>query len=320
MSKREAPALDGDEERGSKRRVVQPNVDHDESQRKPCSLHFPVPTMPPAVKPWRASEITATLPPLPKIFDAGLEQTVFRHPGLSTAGPSYERLEWLGDAYLELIASSLIFQTFHTTPSGKCSQLRELLICNKNLSKYFRAYGLDAKAQLPPDVHKFRGQGKSNDKDMIKIHADMFEAYVAAAIMSDAENGMQNTTSWLKTLFGRTIETQILQNEKETTREGDVQTSQLSAKDQLRADIGTKGIQLRYEDRPGPSKDKHSGLPLFTVGVYLDGWGEKDKLLGWGTALGKKEAGQKAATMALENKKLIKLYKMKKEEAQKANG
>ncbi|KAG6025728.1 hypothetical protein E4U41_001466 [Claviceps citrina] len=322
MSKRQAPSLDSEDEHDSKRRSLARDIENDESNHKPISHFFPVPTTR-EVTPWVSSEIPATLPPMPKIFDAELEQTVFRHPGLSTRGPSYERLEWLGDAFLELTASMLIFQTFRTIPAGQLSQLRELVVRNRTLAVYFREYGLDAKAQLPPDVHNFRGQGKSNDKDITKIHADMFEAYVAAAIISDPEHGLQNTVSWLKGLFGRTLREQILKNEgREKKREEagpEAQTAQLSAKDQLRAQIGAKGVLLRYEDKPGPAKDKHSGLPLFTIGVYLDGWGERNKLLGWGTALGKKEAGQKAAATALENKKLMKLYQAKKEKARKAS-
>ncbi|KAG5975906.1 hypothetical protein E4U55_007530 [Claviceps digitariae] len=323
MSKRRASSLDSEDEHGSKRRSFARDIEDGESNHNRSSLHmsFPIPTAR-EVTPWVSSEITATLPPIPKILDAELEQTVFRHPGMSTRGPSYERLEWLGDAFLEVTASMLIFQTFRTIPAGQLSQLRELVVRNKNLAVYFREYGLDAKAQLPPDVHQFRGEGKSKDKDIIKIHADMFEAYVAAAIISDPENGLQNTVSWLKSLFGRTLKDQIFKNErKEKGREAEpsTQTSQISPKDQLRVQIGAKGIQLRYEDMPGPAKDKYSELPLFTVGVYLDGWGERNKLLGWGTALGKKEAGQKAATMALENKKLMKLYRAKKETASKAS-
>ncbi|KAG6009275.1 hypothetical protein E4U21_002879 [Claviceps maximensis] len=323
MAKRQASSPAGEDEHGPKRRVLTQNIENEESSHIPSSLHIscPIPTAR-EVTPWVSSEITATLPPIPKILDAELEQTVFRHPGMSTKGPSYERLEWLGDAFLELTASMLIYQTFHTIPAGQLSQLRELVVRNKNLAVYFREYGLDAKAQLPPDAHQFRGQGKSKDKDITKIHADMFEAYVAAVIISDPENGLQNAVTWLKGLFGRTLKDQILKNEKkEKARQADprTQVSQLSPKDQLRSQIGAKGIQLRYEDMPGPAKDKYSELPLFTIGVFLDGWGERNKLLGWGTALGKKEAGQKAATVALENKKLMKLYSAKKENARKTS-
>ncbi|KAG6297856.1 hypothetical protein E4U09_001227 [Claviceps aff. purpurea] len=324
MSKRQAPSLDDEDGHDSKRQsLARTSTENNGIDHKPPGLRsLPVPTTR-EVTPWVSSEITAAFPPIPKILDAELEQTVFRHPGMKTQGPSYERLEWLGDAFLELTASMLIYQTFQSVPAGQLSQLRELVVRNRNLAGYFREYGLDARAQLPPDAHLFRGQGKSNDKDITKIHADMFEAYVAAAVISDPENGLQNTVSWLKSLFGRTLKEQIVQNEKkEKKREAEPSTpmTQLCAKDQLRVHIGAKGIQLRYEDMPGPAKDKHSGLPLFTIGVYLDGWGERNKLLGWGTALGKKEAGQRAAAAALENKKLMKLYRAKKEKMREDSG
>ena len=40
----------------------------------------------------------------------------------------------------------------------------------------------------------------------------------------------------------------------------------------------------------------------------MTGWKEKDKLLGRGSALGKKEAGMKAAEAALNNKKMMAVY------------
>lgn len=280
------------------------------------------------VTPWTASEISSDLPPLPKILDPELEEAAFTHPGLGLAH-NYERLEWLGDAYIELIASSLIFQTFRRTPSGRCSQLRELLVRNTTLAQYFRQYDMHLKARLPPDLYKSGelGRGRSSDKDQLKTQGDIFEAYVAAVIVSDPQNGLNNVICWLKTLWGHTISKQIIENEKllAAPPPSSVKTAyrapsagNLNAKDELRAVVGVKGVSIRYQDIPGNSKDKDLGLPLFTVGVYLDGWGEKNKLLGMGTALQKKEAGHKAAKMALENKRLMKLYGAKKKAFQEA--
>ncbi|KJZ80365.1 hypothetical protein HIM_00215 [Hirsutella minnesotensis 3608] len=280
------------------------------------------------VKPWTAAEISSDLPRLPKVRDPELEKVAFTHPGLGD-GQSYERLEWLGDAYLELIASSLIFQTFGRTPSGRCSQLRELLIRNTTLASYFRQYGMESRARLPADIGKDRaiGRGRSCDKDPIKVQGDMFEAFVAAVIVSDPQNGLSDAVTWLRALWARTIKDQIVENERLSisARQSNVKAaylapgdSDLNAKDKLRATIGAKGVLIRYEDIPGNSRDKHHGLPLYTVGVYLDGWGENNKLLGTGTALKKKEAGHKAAANALENKKLVKVYEAKKKALQEA--
>ncbi|EFY86720.1 abhydrolase domain-containing protein [Metarhizium acridum CQMa 102] len=320
MSKR--PAQDSASQESKRKRYSPPT---EENVASNIRVPGPIPAMF-ALTPWLSSDIPSGLPSIPKILDPELEATVFRHPGLSDPLRSYERLEWLGDAYLELIASSLIYQTFTSTPTGRCSQLREILIRNKTLAQYFREYGLESKAHLPSDLKTdiSRSRGSSSDKDIIKTQADMFEAYVAAAIISDPENGMANTASWLKSLWARTIKNQILNNEKNrklgtqpsSTAQGSTKdmasSSNLSAKERLRIEIGVKGVLIRYEDMPRIGKDRDLGLPLYTVGAYLDGWGERNKLLGTGTALGKKEAAQKAAQKALENKKLLKPYVAKK--------
>lgn len=287
------------------------------------------------MEPWKATDIPSQLPPLPKIHDAAIEKEAFRHPGYAIEGPSYERLEWLGDSYIEMIATHLISQTFTRTTTGRCCQLRELLVRNTNLAEYFRKYDMTPRARIPPDISMSlkNARGRSSDKDLIKIQGDIFEAYVAAVVVSDPANGIGIVAQWLRTLFSMTIKDEIIRNEDslrklsqqeapkitDTSPRGGENPSQpardmsgLPPKDQLARLIGAKGIQIRYKDMPGPEKDEKLNLPLFTVGVYLTGWGENDRLLGTGTALGKKEAGQKAATVALESKDLMSKYESQK--------
>ncbi|KAL6860308.1 hypothetical protein ACO1O0_004335 [Amphichorda felina] len=207
-------------------------------------------------------------------------------------------------------------------PSGRCSQIREQLVRNITLAGYFREYSLMSKAQLPQEIFRNSsvGRGRSSDKDLVKTQADMFEAYVAAVIVSDPENGLSNCVNWLKGLWSRTIQDQIVKAERDAPAKQAQETSATSTtraitpREQLASLIAVKGVLIQYKDMPGKEKrDKNLKLELFTVGVYLTGWGENDLLLGWGTALGKKEASQKAATRALENKKLMKLYAGKKQ-------
>ncbi|KAK1998355.1 ribonuclease III [Colletotrichum falcatum] len=289
----------------------------------------PTPSAPPIpsftlIAPWTPADIPSSMPPLPKISNPVLETAAFTHAGVvkSRTDLSYDRLEWLGDAYLELISSSLIFQTFAGLSTGKCAQLRELLIRNANIGEYSAHYKLFERARLPPE---FRSNGNvpvlAKPHEILKVRGDLFEAYVAAVVLSDPVSGLSQAAEWLKTLWARTIKDQIRANAqnpgmgivKELGGTVTVET-QVPPKVRLRQVIYAPGINIRYEDKPSANKkDKYNDkLDLFTVGVYLDGWGEKNKLLGTGSDRNKKEAGQKAAQMALNNKKLMKVYEEKK--------
>ncbi|KAM3457974.1 hypothetical protein MY3296_000624 [Beauveria thailandica] len=277
--------------------------------------------------PWRSSEMSRELPPLPAVKDKGLEKLAFTHPGSvpgSRPDQQYERLEWLGDAYLELFATALIDKTFLQLPSGRCSQIRERLIRNTTLASYFREYGLEARARLPSDVlnQKKPSRGSSSDKDLLKTQSDMFEAYVAAVILSDPANGIETTMSWLKALWGRSLIEDVQQAERSQTLVARTENTrrERTPKEELSSRIVIKGITLRYERMNSNKREKHLGQELFTVGVYLDGWGESGKLLGVGSALSIKEAGQKAAVGVMENKKLMKVYESNKKAFLEAKG
>ncbi|KAL6910418.1 ribonuclease III [Trichoderma evansii] len=276
-----------------------------------------------SVTPWISSDILQEWPPLPPILDPKLAEEAFTHPGIGM-NFSYERLEWLGDAYLELIASSLIHQTFPQLRSGPCSQLRERLVRNITLAEYFRYYGLEKQARLPDhfDGSKGLGRGRSKDKDILKTQADMFEAYVAAVILSDPQEGLFKVVEWLKALWGRTIKEDIEKAEaakkRQETQSTGVEATEKNSKQRLSVKIVTKGVSIDYKDLPGEKRDKNLKLPLYTVGAYLTGYGEVGRLLAVGTALSKKEAGQKAAEAALQNKRLIQAYEEKKRQYMQA--
>ncbi|KAF5658353.1 ribonuclease iii [Fusarium heterosporum] len=296
----------------------------------------PIASLAPGISRWTSEDIPTALPPLPPIRPE-LEEEVFRHPGLG--GPNYETLEWYGDSVLEMVSTELVFETFrHYLPAGRCSQVREQLVRNLTLADYYRQYGMDSKTQLPRHMGSMADliRAKGKDRDVIKIQGDIFEAYVGAVVKSDAHQGSANVVAWLKALWSRTINEQIKQAEKQyeasikarekhitqqsSATQQPAQSSEtmvkpkaeLNAKMRLSSAIVVRGIKLRYEDMPCRKKDKNLNLPLFAIGAYLDGWGETSKLLGIGTALGKKEAGEKAAAAALENRKLLKVYEAKK--------
>jgi ribonuclease-3 len=308
------------------------NSSHSEPESRSMSHDFqniPSSFSPFSVTPWKSSTNPNSLPELPEVRDPTLAAAAFIHVSCGSGRVTdltYERLEWVGDIYLELTATLLIAQTFPSWNPGRSSQCRESLVKNVTLAGFAKRYGFDKRARLPADFTS--GQHKHKSEDLTKIYGDIFEAYTAAVILSDPTDGLRRAQEWLKDLWGQTLQKDIIQEERnafkvdnpmwrlrgEVGRAEDItaidksQPVPLNPKDQLQKMIGAKGIRIRYEDLGPPKKDPSNKLPLFNVGVYLDGWGEKGKLLGSGKANGKKEAGMKAAQMAMQNQKLMKNY------------
>jgi ribonuclease-3 len=267
---------------------------------------------------WTTSDIPSSLPPLPPILDQVLKKAAFTHSGLAQRPTdlSYERLEWLGDSYIYLISSGFIYATFPTFSPGQCAHIRETLTRNSTLATYSLQYGFDRRANFPPEfgLGGRPGGTKVGDSVRVKVLGDIFEAYVAAAVLSDPAAGFARVSAWLKTLWAGTIQTEIRNVASYERR-----VTELPPKTQLANLIVVKGIKLRYEDAPptksGPlRRNKDNRAQQYAVNVFLDGWGENGKLLGWGVAENKSEAGQRAALCAMKNKALIGIYAGRKRE------
>ncbi|KHJ35945.1 putative rnase3 domain-containing protein [Erysiphe necator] len=277
-----------------------------------------------SISPWKSSSIPSEYPPLPEILDPTLEAATFIHCSVSAGRKgalNYEQLELIGDAYMELIATLLISQTFPSLSPGKQSQIRELLIKNITLAKYSLQYQFEKRLKIDWTLLQ------STSLTKVKVLGDVFEAFVAAVILSDPIDGVQRASQWLKSLWSMTIATTIKLEDKSENKvqshlwhlRGNIspekvaeafnnQPIELNAKEKLQKLIGGKHAKLSYRDLSPPTKDPQTKLAVFSIGVFLDGWGEKNKMLGSGQANGKKEAGLKAAAVALNNEKLIKLY------------
>ncbi|GFF43134.1 double-strand-specific pac1 ribonuclease [Aspergillus udagawae] len=226
------------------------------------------------------------IPELPPILDSSLELAVFTHPGLSKDSKStYDRLEILGDAYIELIATRLIWSRFEDLSSGQISQIRELLVKNETLSEFATLYGLDSRASIPQDL-------LNQPRRWTKTKGDIFEAYVAAVILSRPTHGYDVAEQWLTQLWlPRLTDTAI-------------RRTALDAKETLAKKIMGKGVKLKYVDERSPVQLR-GGMQTFYVGVYLTGWGWQNKHLGSGHGPSKAVAGDAAARQALLNEPLI---------------
>lgn len=301
--------------------------------------------------PWEPSDVAdgcGSLPPLPRPANSTLETQAFAHRNFS-AEFNYEELEWLGDAWIQVLSSNFIYATFgRTLKVGRLSQLRELIVRNKTLAKYFRDYGWEARAKIPQEVMDAlepKEKEKRRTKDAMRTHekiqGDMFEAYVGAIVVADPENGGKIIADWLKALWARELQDELRKLFKKASQAPDststttatttaaasnaaeappTPTPDLNPKVQLSRAIVCRAVTLEYKDMPGKSKVDKMGHPIFAVGLYLSGWGARNELLAVGSALKKSEAGSKAAELALLNKKIMNKYIEKKQAFLKARG
>ena len=83
-----------------------------------------------------------------------------------------ERLEFLGDAVLELVISSYLFDTFPNLPEGELTKARAAVVCETTLAK--KALNL----QLGEYLLFGKGELTTGGKERASILADAFEAFV----------------------------------------------------------------------------------------------------------------------------------------------
>ncbi|CAG8009191.1 unnamed protein product [Penicillium salamii] len=232
------------------------------------------------------STTSSGTPSPPSILDNKLERAVFTHPAMSNNNNmTYDRLEVLGDAYIELIATKIIWDKFPKIPAGRMSQIREILVKNETLAGFAETFGFDRKVSVPPNYN-------TPSKRWTKTKGDVFEAYVAAVVLSDPVTGYQSAETWLTGLWMPVINSL------------GHQTGELRSKEALAKKIMGKNVKLDYIEAR-PSVQHKGGTQTFFIAVYLTGWGWNKQLLGSGQGLSKAAAGDEAAKEALHNESLI---------------
>jgi ribonuclease III len=247
-------------------------------------------------------QISTSLPALPPI-SAELSKAVFTHrsavPGkdVMNQSASYERLEFLGDAYIELMASRLIWDKFKDLPAGRLSQIRESLVKNETLGGITVMYGLDRRLDVARDV-------RCNPKYWAKVKGDLLEAYVAAIVLPDegmGGAGFAAAEKWLHQLWIPKLEGMV-----------EEKAPAFNAKDMLSRKVVSRGIKLEYLNER-PVKQLEGGKQTYFVGVFLTGWGYDKRLLGSGQDLSKFGAGNLAAANALRTPLIEEIAEKKRE-------
>ncbi len=191
-----------------------------------------------------------------------------------------ERMEFLGDAVLELVVTEYLFENYDE-PEGVLTSWRAALVRTESIGESGKALGYE------PLVRMSRGEKHGSDSARARILANAFEAVTGAIYLDQGYDAAK------KFIHENIINKLPKILETETWRDPKSHLQEVAQR------IDSHTPQYRVLSESGPDHDK-----TFEVAVYVNG---KERGRGVGTS--KQVAQQEAAKDAL------KYYKRKEQEA-----
>jgi ribonuclease-3 len=185
---------------------------------------------------------------------------------------SNERLEFLGDAALELASSLYLYKRYPKLPEGELTKLRAAAVCEPSLARAARGLMLSDRLLLG------KGEAATGGRERDSILSDALEAVIGAAFL---DGGMNATCKITERLLGEYISDLYL-----TRGFGDYKTSL----QELLQQRSQEPIVYSIVSEQGPDHNKS-----FTAEVR-----HGQTVLGYGSGRSKKEAEQQAAFAALK--------------------
>lgn len=181
---------------------------------------------------------------------------------------NYERLEFLGDAVLELVSSEFLFQRNEHMPEGELTKMRASMVCEPSLA--FCARDLD----LGKFILLGRGEEGTGGRARDSIVSDVMEAVIGAIYL---DGGMEPAKIFINRFILSDLEDKQLFYDSKSNLQELIQ--------------GKLKKEFHYElcSESGPEHNK-----VFCVAVYME-----EKLLGTGEGRTKKAAEQQAAYQVL---------------------
>ena len=180
----------------------------------------------------------------------------------------YERIEFLGDAVLELLSSDFLYRTHPDMPEGVLTKTRASMVCEPSLA--FCARDLE----LGEFIRLGKGEELTGGRSRESIIADVMEAVLGAIYL---DGGIGEAKRFVDRFILSDLEDkQLFSDSKSTLQE--------LAQGQMK-----KEVSYRLLGESGPEHDK-----VFEVEVLLG-----DRVAGHGTGRTKKSAEQQAAYEAL---------------------
>jgi ribonuclease-3 len=184
----------------------------------------------------------------------------------------YERLEFLGDAVLELLISQHLFKYFPDLTEGDMTKLRAAIVCETGLFQFASSLSFEDKIFLG------RGEEVTGGRQRPSLLADVFEAFIGALYL---DQGLSEVERFLQSVVYPRISDGSFSHV-------------MDYKSQLQETIQRKSLgELDYElvTEKGPAHARE-----FTSKVLLNG-----EVIGMGKGHSKKDSEQSAACKALRN-------------------
>ena len=183
-----------------------------------------------------------------------------------------ERLEFLGDAVLELVTSNYLYRTYQKESEGKLSKIRASLVCEPTLAGCARDINLGKYVLLS------KGEDMTGGRSRDSILSDAFEAVIGAIYL---DQGIETATKFIETYLFKDVENKVLFFDAKTNLQEIVQGE------------GKGRLKYVLVGEEGPDHAK-----IFTVEARLG-----ENVIGTGSGHSKKSAEQHAAFEAIKRHK-----------------
>ena len=186
---------------------------------------------------------------------------------------SNERLEFLGDAVLQIVISEYLYENYKDKSEGALTKMRQFLVCERTLARI--ASGIS----LGEYIHLGKGEELTDCRSRPKVLADAMEALLGAIYLDSKGRGSTEYVEIVLRLFSECI------NEASVKQKGDYKTllQQLVEKD------GSALLEYTVAEESGPEHNKS-----FKVAASIN-----NNVVGTGCAKTKKAAEMQAAKAAL---------------------
>ncbi len=188
-----------------------------------------------------------------------------------------ERLEFLGDAVLDVVVSEYLFRQFPSLPEGELTKARAVIVCEPTLARYSAELGIGEYLFLG------KGEASSGGRERTSILADAFEAVIGAIYL---DRGFETAASFVL---------KQLQAELSLVERGEYVKDYKTLLQEVIQKNNDNKIIYEIIEESGPDHHK-----MFHVAVLVNG-----DQFGNGLGKSKKEAEQHAAKQALVKLKVI---------------